>query len=85
MIDDVEVGRQVAPRLRVAFEVDDTDAVTQRLADAGGDVVAPPTRTPWESLNARLDAPAGLHITVFQELSPPEVRSKLPGFGSGRD
>src|ERR687886_2822280 len=38
MIDDVEVGRQVAPRLRVAFEVDDTAAVTQRLADAGGDL-----------------------------------------------
>lgn len=85
MIDDVEVGRQVAPRLRVAFEVDDTAAVTQRLADAGGEVVAPPTRTPWESLNARLDAPAGLHITVFQELEPSEIRSKLPGFGSGRD
>src|SRR5919199_2584049 len=84
MIDDVEVGRQVAPRLRVAFEVDDAAATTQRLAEAGADVVAPPTRTPWESLNARFDAPAGLHITVFQELKPPEVRSELPGFGSGR-
>lgn len=70
-IDDVEVGRQVAPPMRVAFEVDDGEAVTQRLADAGAAVVAPPTETPWRSLNARLDAPAGLHITVFQELDPP--------------
>jgi predicted enzyme related to lactoylglutathione lyase len=70
-IDDVEVGRPVAPRLRVAFEVDDTQAVTGRLAGAGAAVVAPPTETPWRSLNARLDAPAGLHITVFQELDPP--------------
>ena len=84
MIDDVEVGRQVAPRLRVAFEVDDAAAVSQRLEEAGAIAVAPPTRTPWESLNARLDGPAGLHITVFQELQPPEVRSQLPGFGSGR-
>ncbi len=84
MIDDVEVGRQVAPRLRVAFEVDDTTAVTERLGRAGATVVAPPTRTPWESLNARFDAPAGLHITVFQELESPEVRSQLPGFGAGR-
>ena len=84
MIDDVEVGRQVAPRLRVAFEVDDTAAVTERLGKAGATVVAPPTRTPWESLNARFDAPAGLHITVFQELESPEVRSQLPGFGAGR-
>ena len=84
MIDDVEVGRQVAPRLRVAFEVDDAAAVTERLGEAGATVVAPPTRTPWESLNARFDAPAGLHITVFQELESPEVRSQLPGFGGGR-
>ena len=84
MIDDVEVGRQVAPRLRVAFEVDDAAAVSQRLEEAGATAVAPPTRTPWESLNARFDAPAGLHITVFEELQSPEVRSQLPGFGMGR-
>ena len=70
-IDDVEVGRQVAPRMRVAFEVDDADGVTRRLGQAGAAVVAPPTETPWRSLNARLDAPAGLHITVFQELDEP--------------
>jgi predicted enzyme related to lactoylglutathione lyase len=70
-IDDVEVGRPVAPRMRVAFEVDDAGQTTADLADAGADVVAPPTETPWRSLNARLDAPAGLHITVFQELDPP--------------
>lgn len=69
MIDDVEVGRRVAPRLRVAFEVDDTSATTSRLVDAGAEVLAPPTRTPWNSLNARLEAPAGLQITVFQELA----------------
>ena len=72
-IDDVEVGRQMAPRMRVAFEVDDADGVTRRLAAAGADVVAAPTETPWRSLNARLDAPAGLHITVFQELDEPPV------------
>ena len=70
MIDDVEVGRQVAPRLRVAFEVVDTAAVTTDLVDAGASLVAPPVRTPWDSLNARLDAPAGLQITLFQELRP---------------
>jgi len=64
-IDEVEVGRRVAGHIRVAFEVDDSTAVTAELADAGATVVAEPTRTPWESLNARLDAPAGLHITVF--------------------
>ena len=70
LIDEVEVGRPVAPRIRVAFEVGDTATVGEELVNAGAEVVAPPTRTPWRSLNARLDAPAGLHITIFQEPVP---------------
>ncbi|HEY9499431.1 MAG TPA: VOC family protein [Terrimesophilobacter sp.] len=72
MIDDVEVGRPVARRstlsIRVAFEVPDAASLTARLAAAGAEVLAPPTRTPWNSLNARLEAPGGLQITAFQEL-----------------
>ncbi|MCZ7422771.1 MULTISPECIES: VOC family protein [unclassified Micromonospora] len=82
MIDEVEVGRQVAPRIRVAFEVDDTAATTERLVAAGAEQVAPPTTTPWHSVNARLDAPAGLHITVFQELRTLDERAALDGFGT---
>lgn len=66
-IDAVEVGRDVAPKLRVAFEVTDAAGTTRRLVEAGATLVAEPTETPWRSLNARLDAPAGLHVTVFQE------------------
>jgi membrane-bound lytic murein transglycosylase MltF len=67
MIDDVEVGRRISPRLRVAFEVTDTRAVTDDLVDAGADLLAPPTPTPWRSLNSRLSAPANLQITLFEE------------------
>ena len=67
-VDAVEVGRRVAGHVRVALEVDDASAATAALADAGAEVVAEPTRTPWNSLNARLDGPAGLHLTVFTEL-----------------
>lgn len=67
-VDRVEVGERVAGTIRVAFEVDDCPTVTATLADAGADVVAPPTRTPWDSLNARLTAPAGLQLTIFAEL-----------------
>ena len=66
MIDEVEVGRRVAPRLRVAFEVDDASAATDALVRAGATLVAPPTRTPWDSLNSRLEAPE-LQITLFEE------------------
>jgi len=67
-IDEVEVGRRVAGHIRVAFEVDDTPAVTESLAGAGAEVIAPPTRTPWNSLNSRLTGPAGLQLTIFAEL-----------------
>ncbi|MCO1594309.1 VOC family protein [Micromonospora sp. RHAY321] len=85
MIDEVEVGRQVAPRIRVAFEVDDARETTSRLVAAGASEIAPPTRTPWQSLNARLAAPADLQITVFQELHPPEERAETDGASTGRD
>ncbi|MCS5720152.1 VOC family protein [Herbiconiux sp. CPCC 205763] len=74
MIDEVEVGRPVSPRIRLAFEVDDSAAATRALADAGAEVVAPPTRTPWNSLNARLHTTADLQITLFEELGEPETR-----------
>ncbi|MGA5180218.1 VOC family protein [Streptomyces pseudogriseolus] len=67
-IDDVEVGRRVAGHVRVAFQVDDSVATTERLAAAGAEVVAEPTRTPWNSLNSRLEAPAALELTLFTEL-----------------
>lgn len=67
-VDEVEVGRRVAGHIRLALEVDDAAAVARRLADAGATVVAEPTETPWRSLNARLEAPAGLQLTLFTEL-----------------
>ncbi|MEU3853288.1 VOC family protein [Streptomyces sp. NPDC029554] len=67
-IDEVEVGRRVAGHIRVAFQVDDSAATTTRLAAAGAEVVAEPTRTPWNSLNSRLEAPGALQLTLFTEL-----------------
>jgi predicted enzyme related to lactoylglutathione lyase len=68
LIDDLEVGRDVSRSIRVAFEVSNVAAVTDRLVAAGADLIAPPTETPWGSLNSRLEAPVGLQITLFEEL-----------------
>ena len=68
MIDRVETDGVTSPRIRLAFEVDDSQAVTDRLVEGGGELLASPRETPWRSLNARLAAPAGLQITLFQEL-----------------
>jgi lactoylglutathione lyase len=67
-VDEVEVGRRVAGPIRVAFEVADVASTTQELAGAGATVLAPPTPTPWESLNSRLEAPGGLQLTLFGDL-----------------
>lgn len=85
MIDDVEVGRPVSPKFRVAFEVVDAAASTEALVDGGASLVAPPTETPWRSLNARLDAPGGIHLGLFQELETLEERQQRSGFGTADD
>jgi lactoylglutathione lyase len=72
-IDEVEVGRRVAGHIRVAFQVDDSRATSAELAAAGATVIAEPSRTPWNSLNARLEGPAGLQLTLFTELDQPNV------------
>jgi lactoylglutathione lyase len=69
-VDDVEVGRRVAGHLRVAFQVRDAEAATDRLVAAGATLIARPVETPWRSLNARLVGPAGLQLTLFEELDP---------------
>lgn len=78
-IDRVEADGQPSARLRVAFEVDDTAAVTAELVEAGAELLATPRETPWRSLNSRLAAPAGLQVTLFQELGPAEGRGSTAG------
>jgi catechol 2,3-dioxygenase-like lactoylglutathione lyase family enzyme len=82
MIDRVEVGHDTGTRIRVAFEVDDAVALTAALTAAGAEQVAPPTETPWRSLNSRLEGPAGLQLTLFQELETLDERVERPGFGT---
>jgi catechol 2,3-dioxygenase-like lactoylglutathione lyase family enzyme len=72
LIDSVETDGVRSPHLRVAFEVDDSAGVTAELEEAGAEVLAAPRVTPWNSLNARLAAPAGLQVTLFQELDDVE-------------
>ena len=70
-IDRVETdGDAPSDRIRIALEVSDTAEAAQRLADDGAVVEASTRRTPWRSLNARLRGPAGLQLTLFQELGP---------------
>jgi lactoylglutathione lyase len=70
-VDEVEVGQRVAGHIRVAFEVSDAATATAKLAEAGATTIAGPTPTPWHSLNARLEGPAGLQLTLFSDMPHP--------------
>ncbi|WP_062384486.1 VOC family protein [Demequina iriomotensis] len=70
LIDTLEVGRPVAREVRVALEVDDAAVATAAAVAAGAAQVAPPTATPWGSLNARLETPLGIQLTLFTQVDP---------------
>ena len=80
MIDEVEADGRPSAHIRVAFEVDDGAGRTERLVQAGAELIASPRRTPWRSLNSRMQAPADLEVTLFEELEDPETRHTRPGF-----
>jgi catechol 2,3-dioxygenase-like lactoylglutathione lyase family enzyme len=82
MIDRVEADGRPSARLRVAFEVDDAASATDELVAGGAALVASPRETPWRSVNSRLDAPAGLQITLFQELDERPPRDDTPDSAS---
>ena len=66
-IDEIEVGRAgVSGQFRVALQVPDVAATTARLESAGAGIVGAPRPTPFESVNARLEAPDGVQLTLFE-------------------
>lgn len=80
-IDEVEgAPPSPGPTLRLALEVDDTARAVESVAAAGARVIAPPVETPFRSLNARVEGPAGWQVTFFQELESLEQRSRREGF-----
>ena len=80
-IDEVETtGGASSARMRLAFEVADTEEMVGHLQEAGARLVSPAVMTPWRSLNARLDVPADQQITLFQETESLEERSRREGF-----
>ncbi|EQB3641434.1 VOC family protein [Raoultella sp. WB_B2P2-3] len=67
-IDNIEVGERVSGWVRVAFEVVDIATATATLVEGGARMLSKPRVTPFNSLNNRLEAPAGLQLTLFQPL-----------------
>ena len=46
----------------------DASARPLTAVEGGAELVAEPRQTPWRSMNSRLNGPAGLQLTLFEEL-----------------
>ena len=80
-IDHVEgAPHQPGPSLRLALEVNDTPAAVEAAQSRGMRLVAPPVHTPFQTINARIEGPAGWQVTFFQELESLDERSLREGF-----
>lgn len=79
-IDSVEGAPREPGALRIALEVDDTELATTTAVENGAELIAPAVRTPFQSLNARVQGPAGWQVTFFQELETLEERASRDGF-----
>ncbi|WP_370741081.1 VOC family protein [Cellulomonas telluris] len=80
-IDEVEgAPRSGAPR--IALEVEDAELASDLAVQEGAELIAPPVRTPFQTINARVRAPAGWQVTFFQELQTLEARAALEGFST---
>jgi len=65
-VDQIEAGRRLSGRVRLAFQVPDLQAAMERLLAHGATLVHPPVLTPWGDRNVRLEDPDGMQITLFQ-------------------
>ncbi len=79
-IDSVEGAPREPGALRIALEVDDTELATTTAVENGAELIASAVRTPFQSLNARVQGPAGWQVTFFQELETLEERASRDGF-----
>jgi methylmalonyl-CoA/ethylmalonyl-CoA epimerase len=67
-VDEMEIGKQLSGKVRFALEVPEINAALDRAVKHGGKLVHLAVETPWKDLNARVEAPDGMQITLFQLL-----------------
>lgn len=66
LVDDVEAGRPLDDRARIAINIDDLDKASRAVGSAGAAPVADSVDTPWGDRNRRFRTNDGLQLTLFQ-------------------
>lgn len=65
LVDRVEVGELISGPIRLALEVQDSEATAKALVGGGAQAVGGPVVTPWLHRNVRVRAPDGMQLTLF--------------------
>jgi catechol 2,3-dioxygenase-like lactoylglutathione lyase family enzyme len=65
-VDEIEVGRGLDDRVRIAVGVDELAEAAQAVTATGAEPMAAPVETPWGDRNQRFRAKDGLQLTLFQ-------------------
>lgn len=65
-VDEIEVGQHITGHIRFAFEVPDVELAVKNALTYGATLISEPVLTPWNDLNARIESPDGIQITLFQ-------------------
>ncbi|MGH2655212.1 MAG: VOC family protein [Actinomycetota bacterium] len=66
MVDEVEVGRRLGERVRIAVQVDDLETASRTVLETGAAAMAAAVQTPWGDHNQRFRAKDGTQLTLFQ-------------------
>ncbi|HPP64052.1 MAG TPA: VOC family protein [Anaerolineales bacterium] len=70
VIDQLEAGERVSGQVRFALQVPDLQSALERALAHGATLVHPPVVTPWGDVNARVQDPDGLQVTLFEAPDP---------------
>lgn len=65
-IDLAETGKRISGKIRFALEVEDIESALKRAIEHGAILIHEPVQTTWGDLNARIQSPDGMQITLFQ-------------------
>lgn len=75
VVDNIEVGRPLDERVRIAVNIDDLTEATEAVRATGASTMADPVDTPWGDRNRRFKTSDGLQLTLFQSPEAPSRQS----------
>lgn len=65
-VDQMEVGKRTSGPVRLALSIRDVEAKVEMFQQAGAQILSQPKTMPWGDYNARIAAPDGMQITLYQ-------------------